>query len=140
MVVFQEKEEEKRLDFLRKREEEEVVQILSHKYGVEYVDLSLVAINTDALRLLTEEESRANEAVVFGRVGKRISIAVRAPENPKAKVVVEKLKSLGYDVVVFMTSQESLRRAYARYAELSYATERKAGVFELSPQEIEKLL
>ena len=52
MVVFADQEEEKRLDFLRKREEEELAQALSQKYGVEYVDLSLVAVNSDALRLI----------------------------------------------------------------------------------------
>jgi hypothetical protein len=54
MVVFADAEEQKRIDFLRKREEEELAQMLSRKYGVEYVDLSLVAVNTDALRLIPE--------------------------------------------------------------------------------------
>ncbi len=139
MVVFADQEQEKHLDILRKREEEEVVEILSHKYGVQYVDLSLVAINTDALRLIKEDESHDAETVVFGRVGKRLSVAVRSPENSKAKMVIEKLKELGYDTVTFMASQESLKRAYERYADLSYATESKAGVFEISPAEIEEL-
>lgn len=140
MVTFADAEEDKRIDFLRKREEEDLAQVLSQKYGVEYVDLSLVAVNADALRLLTEAEARGAEAAVFGRVGKRISIAVRAPENPKVKGVIAKLKELGYEATVFMTSQESLRRAFSRYADLSYATETKAGVFELSNTELEELL
>ncbi len=140
MVVFADQEEEKRIEFLRKREEEEAVQILSQKYGVEYVDLSLVAINTDALRLISKEDSQTAEIAAFGRVGKRLSVAVRSPENSKAKIVIEQLKDLGYQVTVFMTSQESLKRAYDRYADLSYATESKAGVFEISPEEVEELL
>src|SRR5262245_2249082 len=128
MVTFADQEQEKRLDFLRKREEEELAQVLSQKYGVEYVDLSLVAVNTDALRLITEAEARDAEAAVFGRVGKRVSVAVRAPENPKVKMLAEKLRSLGYEPTLFMASQESLKRAFARYADLSYATETKAGV------------
>ena len=39
-----------------------------------------------------------------------------------------------------MTSQESLKRAFAHYAELSYATQSTAGVFELSSEELESLL
>ncbi|MBC7836254.1 type II/IV secretion system protein [Acetobacteraceae bacterium] len=140
MVVFADAEQEKRIDFLRKREEEELAQVLSRKYGVEYVDLSLVAVNTDALRLIPEAEAIASEAVVFGRVGKRVSLAARAPENPKIKALIAKLAELGYEVVVFMTSQESLKHAFARYADLSYATETKAGVFELSNTELEELL
>ena len=140
MVVFADAEEQKRIDFLRKREEEELAQILSRKYGVEYIDLSLVAINTEALRVVPEAEARDVEAAAFGKVGKRLSLAVRAPENPKVKLLAQKLAEQGWDVVLFMCSQESLRRAHQRYADLSYATQTKAGVFELSSEELEQLL
>jgi type IV pilus assembly protein PilB len=140
MVVFNDSEESKRIEFLRKREAEELAQLLSQKYGVEYVDLSLVAINTDALRLISEQEARESEAAVFGRVGKRITVAARSPENPKVKALLKKLEGLGYEPTVFIASEESLKRAYARYADLSYATETKAGVFELSNEELEQLL
>lgn len=140
MVEFADAEQHRRIAFLRNREEEELAQMLSKKYGVEYVDLSLVAINADALRILTEAEARDAEAAVFGRTAKRLSVAVRAPENPKVKILTKKLQEGGYEVTLFMTSQESLKRAYARYADLSYATETKAGVFELSNDELEQLL
>ena len=140
MVQFKDAEEQKHIDFLHKREEEDLAQMLAQKYGVEYVDLTLVAINADALRLITETDARNAEAATFGRVGKRVSLAARSPENPKVKVLVEKLKELGYEVVTFITSSESLKRAFERYADLSYATETKAGVFELSNQELEDLL
>lgn len=140
MVVFADAEQNKRIDFLKKREEEELAQMLSHKYGVEYIDLSLIAVNTDALRLLTEQQARDAEVAVFGQVGKKISIAARAPENPKVKAVVAALAERGFVPTVFMASQESLKRAYEHYADLSYATESKAGVFELSDNELEDLL
>ena len=140
MVVFADEEQQKRLGFLRKREEEELAQVLSGKYGVQYVDLSLVAVNVDALRVLTEAEAKEAEAAAFGRVGKKLSVAVRAPENPKVKALVNKLHELGYDVTLYMCSSASLERAYQRYADLSYATETKAGVFELSNEELEQLL
>src|SRR6185312_7204357 len=139
-IVFDDTEEIKRLNFLRKREEEELAQILSAKYGVEYVDLTLVAVNSDALRLIPEAQSRDAEVAAFGRVGKRVSLAVRAPENPKALQIKQKLTDQGYEVTMFMASQESLKRAFERYAEMSYATESKAGVFEISPTEVEELL
>lgn len=138
-MVFADQEEQKRIEFLRKREEEELAQILSAKYGVEYVDLTLVAVNVDALRLLSEAEARDAEAATFGRVGKRVSMAVRAPENPKVKTLVQKLTDLGYEVTLYMCSQESLARAFERYADLSYAKESKAGVFEISSEEVEEL-
>lgn len=139
-VQFNEAEGDKRIEFLRKREEEELAQMLSQKYGVEYVDLSLVAVNTEALRLIPEAEARTAEAAAFGKVNKRLSVAVRAPESDKVRALKAHLESLGYEVVLFMCSQESLKRAFQRYADLSYATETKAGVFELSNEELESLL
>ena len=140
MTQFADEEQQKRFDFLKKREEEELAQLLSQKYGVEYVDLSLVAINTDALRLLPEEEARTTEVALFGQVGKKLSLAARAPKNPKVETLVAKLTDLGYTVTIYMASQESLRRAFERYADLSFAHESKAGVFELSSESLEKLL
>lgn len=140
MVQFADAEEQKRIEFLRRREEEELAMVLSKKYGAEYVDLSLIAVNTEALRVVPEAEARATEAAAFGRVGKRLSVAVRAPENPKVKQLVQKLTDAGYVVTLFMCSQASLERAYAHYAELSYATGSTAGVFELSSDEVEGLL
>jgi type II secretory ATPase GspE/PulE/Tfp pilus assembly ATPase PilB-like protein len=137
-LVFNDAEEDKRVDFLRKREEEELAQTLSHKYGVEYVDLSLVAVNVDALRIIPQAEAQECEAAAFGKVGKKLSIAVRAPESSKVKTLVQKLIEQGYEVTLFMCSQESLKRAYQRYADLSYAKESKAGVFELSSEEVEE--
>ncbi len=140
MVVFNDAEEQKRVDFLRRREEEELAQMLAPKYGVEYVDLTLVAVSVDALRLITEEEAKATEAAAFGRVGKKLSVAARAPENPKVKALVNKLTEMGYEVTLYMCSQQSLERAYQRYADLSYAQESKAGVFELSGEDLEQIL
>ncbi len=140
MVTFNDNEQEKRVDFLKKREEEELAQMLSRKYGVEYIDLSLVAVNSEALRLIPEEEARATEAVAFGEMGKKISVAARAPENPRVKELLQKLTERGYTVTLFMCSQESLKRAFDHYADLSYAKESKAGVFEVSGEEVEELL
>ncbi len=140
MVVFNEQDELKRIEFLRKREEEELAQLLSRKYGVEYVDLSLVAINTEALRIIPEAEARATEAAAFGMVGKKLSVAVRAPESTNVLALKKRLEDQGYTVTLYMCSQESLGRAYQRYADLSYATETKAGVFELSSEELEQLM
>ncbi len=103
-IVFDETEEIKRTEFLRKREEEELAQVLSHKYGVEYVDLSLVAVNVDALRIIPEQESRDTEAAAFGRVGKRLSVAVRAPESSKVQALKQRLTDQGYEVTLFMCS------------------------------------
>jgi type IV pilus assembly protein PilB len=140
MATFNEAESDKRLDFLRKQEEEELARVLSNKYGLAYLDLSLVSISSDALRLISEAEARDAEVAAFGRIAKKIRVGVRAPENPKAKAAIAKLTDLGYEVTSYMVSHESLLRAWDHYKDLSYATESKAGVFEISSESVEELL
>lgn len=140
MPVFDEKEQERRLDFLRRQEEEELARILSSKYGLTYLDLSLVAISSESLKILPEPEARAAQIAPFGRVGKKLSVAVRLPEDPKTKEALKKLTDLGYIITIFMVSEESLKRAWERYGDLSYATESKAGVFEISSDSVVELM
>lgn len=140
MPVFDEKEQERRLDFLRKQEEEELARMLSGKYGLSYLDLSLVAISTDALKLIPQEAARQAQIAPFGRVGKKLSVAVRLPDNPTTKTAIKSLEELGYTVTQFLVSEESLKRAWERYADLSYATESKAGIFEISSASVEELI
>ena len=53
-VQFSDEKEEARLDELRDQEAEDLAQALSAKYGVDYVDLSRMAINTHALPFLPQ--------------------------------------------------------------------------------------
>jgi type IV pilus assembly protein PilB len=140
MPIFDETEQERRLDFLRKQEEEELARMLSGKYGLAYLDLSLVAISSDALKLIPEAKAREAQIAPFGRIGKRLSVGVRLPDNAVTKAAIQELEALGYSVTQFLVSEESLKRAWERYADLSYATESKAGVFEISSASVEELM
>ncbi|MGH7141186.1 MAG: GspE/PulE family protein [Minisyncoccia bacterium] len=133
-------EEEGRLSILRHGEEEELAQILSQKYDTEYADLSLVAINGEALRLMPEQEARAAEVAPFGRVGKRLSVALRNPEQQATKAALQKLRDLGYELTLYMVSEESLKRAWERYQDLSYAASSRAGIFDVSGDTLDQLL
>ena len=75
MVKFQEDRQKKKLATLRAKEEEDLARILSAKYGMDYIDLSTKSINTDALRLIPQENAKRAEIAAFGKVGKKISIA-----------------------------------------------------------------
>jgi type II secretory ATPase GspE/PulE/Tfp pilus assembly ATPase PilB-like protein len=140
MPIVDDPEELKREEHLRKQEEEDLAQILSQKYGLTYLDLTLVSVNTDALRLIPEKEARETEVAAFGRVGKKLSVAVRSPQNPKTQEQIAKLVDLGYSVTEFMVSEESLKHAWERYQDLSFAKQSTAGVFEVSSESVEELL
>ncbi|MBL7045984.1 MAG: hypothetical protein ISR99_03080, partial [Parcubacteria group bacterium] len=61
MPTFDDSPQEIRLAELREREEEDLAQILSKKYGVSYIDLTMVSVNNNALGLIKEEEARRLE-------------------------------------------------------------------------------
>ncbi|MEX0652193.1 MAG: type II/IV secretion system protein [Candidatus Paceibacterota bacterium] len=140
MATFDESEQEERVLKLRLEEEEALAKILSSKYGVNYIDLSQTSISTDALRLVKEDEARAFEVAGFHKVAKRLSLAVRAPGKKEVQRIIKDLEKLGYEVNVFMVSRASLERAWERYKDLSFSTESKAGVLDISGEEIVSLI
>jgi len=91
MPKFKEEKQKKQLEELHKQEEEDLARILSTKYGLVYVDLSRVSINSDALRLVAEKEARDAGIAAFNKVGKKLSIAVRSPSHQKSVVAVKKI-------------------------------------------------
>lgn len=140
MTVFNEKKQDERLKELRAKEEEQLAEMLASKYGVEYVDLTSKSIDTDALRLIPENEARATETAAFRKVNKSIFVAMRAPERPDALRAVQGVEQLGYTVRRFIVSSASLEHAWDRYHDLSYATETEAGVLTLSNETIADML
>lgn len=131
---------EAQLEELRAKEEEELAQVLSQKYGVGYQDLTRVSINTDALRLVPEETAREAEVAAFDVVGKKVSLAVRSPQHPRLPAIKEMLERNNYELELFMVSRASLERAWERYKDLSFAIETRAGVFDISSTELESTM
>ncbi|MBV9159775.1 MAG: type II/IV secretion system protein [Candidatus Kaiserbacteria bacterium] len=137
---FNEKKQDERLHELRAREEEQLAQILSQKYGVDYTDLTSKAIDTDALRLIVEEDARRAEVAAFHKINKQIWIAMRAPERPESLQIITNIEKLGYTVRKFMVSLASLEHAWDRYHDISYATETEAGILTLSNETIQEMI
>lgn len=140
MVQFHDQKSDDRVEQLRKREEEELARVLSMKYGVEYADLSSKSIDTDALRLLDEKTAREAEVAAFRKIGKKLFVAMRAPERDDSLRAVAQLEQLGYEVRRFMVSYESLSHAWERYKDISFATETEAGILTLSNDAIQNML
>ncbi|KKW19307.1 MAG: Type II secretion system protein E [Parcubacteria group bacterium GW2011_GWA2_51_10] len=112
---FNEQKQDERLHELRAREEEQLAEMLSGKYGVEYIDLTTRSVDTDALRLIPEKSAREAEVAAFRKINKRILVAMRAPERPDAVLIMQNLERLGYRVERFIASHNSLEHAWERY-------------------------
>lgn len=139
MITFNDDQQQKQIDILRKEEEEELLQMLSKRYELPYVDLSNVAVETEALRLIPDEEARASGAAAFKSVGKKVNIAILSPNNPHLNEVLESLTRRGFSHTLYLASHSSIERAWSRYKDLSYAAETKAGVLDLAHESLEEL-
>ncbi len=140
MIEFNEDKQNLKIQTLYKQEEEELAQLLAQRYGIPYIDLSSIPINTDALRLINEPEARENKVALFGILGKKLQLAVFAPERQETKNIIRALEEKNYTVLTFMASTASLEKAWGRYKDLSFAFETKAGSLDISSEEIESFL
>jgi len=139
-VQFDEEKQDRRLGELKEREEEDLARIVADRYGLEYVDLSPVPVDMDALRLIPEAAARDAQMAPFSQIGKRAKVAVLSPTNEKAKSILDKLDAEGYTITLAIASPKSLEKVWARYADLSFSKETSAGVLDISTHDIEEFM
>jgi len=139
-VQFDEEKQKQQLLELRKKEEEDLAKLIAEKYNLEYVNLILVPINTDALRLIKEETARAAKIAAFNLVGKKVQVAVLSPSAEATLRAIKELEGSGYSVLVFVSNTESMEKAWSHYKDLSYSTESTAGALEVSSDEMVNFL
>ena len=132
-VLFNEDKQQKQIDLLRMNEEEDLAKTLaSTKYNVPYIDLTKVVIENDALKTVPEQEAREIEVAPFNIAGKKVLIAVHAPERMEVLNLKKTLERKGYKVIYFMASKKSLEKVWERYEEVSQAEKLKAGSLSIS--------
>lgn len=140
MPIFDEDKTTKRVEDLRKMEEEELVRVLAQsKYNIPYVDLSAVTIENDALKQIDESEARVAQVAGFKIVGKTLHVAVRTPADEHLGTIKESLERKGLLPIFYMASQASLEKAWAHYSELSYASASRAGGLDISGETLIEL-
>lgn len=139
-VSFDEEKQDKKLEEFKRREEEDVAQIIASRNGLEYIDLAPIPMDMDALRTIPLEEAREAHVGPFALVGKKLKLAVTSPIFDKTKAVINKLTQNGFDVTLYVVSPVSLEKVWGRYSDLNFATETKAGALEVSSTDIKAFL
>jgi type IV pilus assembly protein PilB len=138
MPVFDDKKSNVRLEELHNREEEALVRSMAPKYGYQYIDLHGVTIDTEALMLVPEEAARQAELAPFAQANKKLSVAVRNPNNPHVKEVLEDLQKRRFVPEPYMATLSSIEYAWKRYQDVREATAEKRGVLDVDPDAIVK--
>lgn len=140
MVAFDDSKQERKYEQLRQTEEEEAMRLLSQKYGIPYVDLTILPINSDALILFTETAAREGELAAFNRINKAVDVAVHSPESPKTVAALKELADRGFVPSLYMVSRKSLAFAWERYKDVQFASESKRGMLDVSGEDIETFM
>jgi type II secretory ATPase GspE/PulE/Tfp pilus assembly ATPase PilB-like protein len=139
-IQFDEDKQKRRLNDLLHKEEEDLVQMLSGKYNLEYVNLTITPVVSDALRLIDEQTARAAQVAGFALINKKVKVAARNPQDEKTAAALEGLKAKGYEPELYITSTQGLEKAWKSYKDLSFASESRSGSLEISSSEIEEII
>ena len=125
----------KRLIGLRAQEEENLASELARQYGLQYIDLRGITINPEALLAVPEAAARTAMVVAFEKQRNKLSVAIRNPNNPETKKMLESLRA-SWEITLFMCSTVSLEHAWKRYADQRSTTAVKKGVLDIDTAEI----
>ena len=107
MPQFQEEKTKRRLELLRRKEEEESTELLSKKYRVPYADLSTLTIEIDAVKLIPENQAHSGELVVFQRTGKNLKIGAHNPQKDETQTILKRLGEEHYQYDLYLVSPVS---------------------------------
>jgi type II secretory ATPase GspE/PulE/Tfp pilus assembly ATPase PilB-like protein len=136
MPQFDDAHTNARVDELRHKEEERLVQSLAPTYGYPYVNLHDVPVDVTALKLLSEEVSRRGELAVYARANNKVSVAVRNPKNPEVPIILKQLEEQGLSPTVLLASFPSVEHAWAKYHDIERTTVQVKGVLDVDPEMI----
>lgn len=139
MGKFQEEKSQRRIGLLRKHEEEEVTKLLADRYGIAYVDLAIFPIETDAMKIISEEISRSGEMAIIRMIGKQLQVAVHKPDKPEAITILNRLKEDGYTYELFISSLSSLAHAWESYKKVATSHQIIEGAIQISSERIIKI-
>ncbi len=135
MSDFDEEKQNKRLEDLRKEEEEQLVATLAEsKYNLPYIDLYRLGIDNEALRAISHEDAMQMKVAPFKLFGKNIFIAVRAPTEDLFKTLKDIMERKNLIPTFYMASNASLNKVWNRYKEISMAESSKVGGIDISPE------
>ena len=139
MPQFAEEKLQRQVNTLRRKAEEENVKFLAHKYEITYVDLSVIAIEIDAIKIIPEEKARFGKLVIFQSAGKKIKVAVENPRKDETVAVLKRLEEDRYVCELFMASQSNIEYAWGFYKKVPLKHTLAAGTVSVSQEKLDEL-
>ncbi|MBI1960835.1 MAG: type II/IV secretion system protein [Candidatus Liptonbacteria bacterium] len=116
MMQARPQEIDEKLAQLRREGEERDARRIAEQRGLPYMNLVGVPVELDAIRLVPEAESRSAEVVVIEKKRNDIAVAAVDPETDAARAILERLRTDGYELRIFIASRSGLEHAWTFYA------------------------
>lgn len=138
MSILDNTKQDKKIKEIQEKEEESFVERISSKFNIPYIDLSGTTIETDALSILSEDESRRALVAGFKVKGKDLYMAVKSPRLPETKKIIERLEKK-YNVGMHLVSTRSLEKAWKRYADVSGTKGIRGGLLDIDQENIKRI-
>jgi type II secretory ATPase GspE/PulE/Tfp pilus assembly ATPase PilB-like protein len=139
MVFFNDDDQQKKLAKFKKGEEEDLARQAASESDFPYINLTGISINTDALKIISEEVARSRELAAFDMVDKKLRLAVRAPDSKAVKKTLKQLREGGWKPQIFITSPSSLQKAYGYYDDINETEKSTAGKVDITPDAISEI-
>lgn len=124
---------------MSRESEERDAKRRAEKSGLPYGDLATAPINIEALALIPETAARKAKVGAIEIKERKVALAVFAPDEPEAKLIIEKLKSEGYTPSVFVVSLSGLSHIWGFYKFVSSATGEITGRIQIEEKKLASL-
>lgn len=129
---------EKLSEFSLQAKEREA-KLLAEKSGNEYLNLSIITPQTQALELISEEQAKSAFCAPFLLRGREVSLACKNPEMEATKRIVEQLERGGYKVKIYIVSELSLRGMWNSYKLVALGQKEITGKIDINADNLAQL-
>lgn len=111
----QDKDLNNTLSDMKVRAEELSVEKKAEEIGIPYLNLKFIPINPEALKLITIEQAKATNMLIFQRGGMNLKIALLDVNNLTTKNLLQYFYQEGYNLDIYLISSRSLKKGLDAY-------------------------
>lgn len=100
--------------------DEDITSVLSHRYGVPYIDLSGFEVDPALTRIIPAEAARRYQVLPLALIGTTLTVATADPTNMSAMDDIARITD--YDIEPVVASERTLEDAISHYYGLPHAS------------------
>ncbi|HNW96735.1 MAG TPA: GspE/PulE family protein [Candidatus Paceibacterota bacterium] len=129
---------EKLSEFSLQAKEREA-KLLAEKSGREYLNLSIINPQTQALELVSEEQAKSAFCAPFLLKDKELSLACKNSDLDATKVVIRELEQRGFKVKTYIVSDASLKVMWDSYKLVTLSKKEITGRIDINADSLAQL-